>query len=198
MPYLAANISEFWRRWHISLSSWLRDYLFIPLGGSRLGTWKTYRNLLIVMLLGGLWHGANWTFVIWGLYHGLLLALHRAIPWPRFLGNPMFRPVCVAATLLAVCVGWVFFRAATLGQAGTILQHVFVPTGGLRMPLHSNGLWYTLALVVLAHLAGRFGAWRRLQERLPATVLGGAYAVALTAALLFATDTGKAFIYFQF
>jgi len=120
-PYLSANIAEFWRRWHISLSSWLRDYLFIPLGGSRLGTWKTYRNLLIVMLLGGLWHGANWTFVIWGLYHGLLLALHRAIPWPRFLASPMLRPLCVVTTFAAVCVGWVFFRAPELGQATTML-----------------------------------------------------------------------------
>jgi alginate O-acetyltransferase complex protein AlgI len=78
MPYFAANISEFWRRWHISLSSWLRDYLYIPLGGSRGSSWATYRNLMLTMLLGGLWHGASWTFVFWGGFHGLLLALHRA------------------------------------------------------------------------------------------------------------------------
>src|SRR5690242_21641468 len=78
MPYLSANIAEFWRRWHISLSSWLRDYLFIPLGGSRDGEWHTARNLFLTMALGGLWHGASWNFVVWGMYNGLLLIGHRA------------------------------------------------------------------------------------------------------------------------
>src|SRR5437763_13647772 len=78
MPYLATNVQEFWHRWHISLSSWLRDYLFIPLGGSRGSNRQTNRNLLLTMTLGGLWHGANWTFVIWGLLHGLLLIVHRS------------------------------------------------------------------------------------------------------------------------
>src|SRR5438445_5255097 len=78
MPYIAANVSDFWRRWHISLSSWLRDYLFIPLGGSRGTEWQTRRNLLVTMTLGGLWHGASWTFVAWGALHGMLLIVHRA------------------------------------------------------------------------------------------------------------------------
>src|SRR5947209_14618581 len=77
LPYVSTNISEFWRRWHMSLSSWLRDYLFIPLGGSRGTTWQTCRNLLVTMTLGGLWHGASWTFIIWGVLHGLLLIGHR-------------------------------------------------------------------------------------------------------------------------
>ena len=98
MPYFAANIAEFWRRWHISLSRWLRDYLYIPLGGARKGTVAMCRNLILTMLLGGLWHGASWTFIVWGLYHGTLLALHKVIPWPRWLGLPWAKPLCVATT----------------------------------------------------------------------------------------------------
>jgi alginate O-acetyltransferase complex protein AlgI len=122
MPYLAANFSDFWRRWHISLSSWLRDYLFIPLGGSRGSEWKTARNLLVTMTLGGLWHGVSWMFVVWGLLHGTFLILHR-----------LFRAFCAArprldallqsvpgtglrmgVTFLGVCLGWVLFFAASI------------------------------------------------------------------------------------
>src|SRR5262245_19119751 len=117
LPYLAANITDFWRRWHISLSSWLRDYLYIPLGGNRNGVAQTYRNLILTMLLGGLWHGASWTFVAWGLYHGVLLALHRVCPRPRWTGHVLLRPFAVAGTFLLVCVGWVFFRAQNFADA---------------------------------------------------------------------------------
>src|SRR5439155_18173364 len=114
MPYLATNVAEFWRRWHISLSSWLRDYLFIPLGGSRGGEWYTARNLFLTMALGGLWHGASWTFVIWGMLHGALLIMHRgfrafATARPgldavlRTSGGTMLR---ATLTLVAVMCGW--------------------------------------------------------------------------------------------
>jgi alginate O-acetyltransferase complex protein AlgI len=112
-PYISASITEFWRRWHISLSTWLRDYLYIPLGGNRGKNWLTYRNLMLVMLLGGLWHGAAWNFVIWGVIHGLMLAFERmrnkTSPWER-----MARPVRVAFTFIIVTFAWVFFRAETL------------------------------------------------------------------------------------
>ncbi|WP_406720783.1 MBOAT family protein [Thioclava litoralis] len=115
-PYVSRSITEFWRRWHISLSVWLRDYLYIPLGGNRFGTARTYFNLWIVMVLGGLWHGANWTFVIWGAWHGTWLALERAKIVPQ--GNGA---LSVLRTLLTVLVGWVFFRAADLDQALGVL-----------------------------------------------------------------------------
>ncbi len=118
-PYTSKSITEFWRRWHISLSNWLRDYLYIPLGGNRGGTFKTYRNLLLTMVLGGLWHGANWTFILWGAWHGFLLSVERmvgakarATVWPVGLGWPV--------TLLAVVLGWVMFRAPTVGDAFTM------------------------------------------------------------------------------
>ncbi len=118
-PYLAASITDFWRRWHMSLSAWLRDYLYIPLGGNRRGTRRTYVNLALVMILGGLWHGPTWNFVLWGAWHGGILAAERALgreSWrlPAALG--------VALTFLAVLIGWVLFRAETLPHAFGHLQ----------------------------------------------------------------------------
>jgi alginate O-acetyltransferase complex protein AlgI len=195
MPYLASNITDFWRRWHISLSSWLRDYLFIPLGGSRGGTWKTCRNLLLTMLLGGLWHGARWTFVAWGAFHGLLLAGHKLMPrWPS-----AFRPLAVAGTFLAVSVGWVFFRAQSFADAGTILTHMFWHVPGRSLTVAQ--VWLVgviLAVVAAGHLAATWIDWRRRERLLPDVVMGAGLAALLLLVLLLAPDDGKAFIYFQF
>ena len=118
-PYKSASIAEFWRRWHMSLSFWIRDYVFIPLGGSRGTTALVIRNLMLTMLLGGLWHGAGWTFGVWGLYHGVLLAGHAGLARRGWV--PSSRMLSVAATFLAVVVGWVFFRAQSLAEAGQLL-----------------------------------------------------------------------------
>ena len=199
MPYFAANPAEFWRRWHITLSTWLRDYLYIPLGGNRHGTLMTYRNLLLTMLLGGLWHGAAWTFVVWGGYHGMLLALHRAIPWPAWTGRPSLRPLRVALTFLLVCVGWVFFRAASLGLAATMLARMFAPAAGLGLaPGVSALVAAILGTVLVAHLVGTFADVPRLVRAVPAPILGTALAGGFLLAALLAPDTGGAFIYFQF
>ena len=125
-PYRSASITEFWRRWHMSLSRWLRDYLYIPLGGNRRGRARTYVNLMLVMLLGGLWHGAAWTFVVWGAIHGVLLAaerLHRDRTGRPSLPGP--RPLRIVATFLVVLISWVFFRAPDLGQALAYLAAMF-------------------------------------------------------------------------
>ena len=122
-PYISKSIQEFWRRWHISLSSWFRDYLYIPLGGNRAGNWRTYFNLLLVFFLCGLWHGASWTFVIWGLYHGLFLVIERL-----GLGKILkLLPTALqhAYALLVVMIGWVFFRSDTLDQALTYISRLF-------------------------------------------------------------------------
>lgn len=115
-PYHARSITEFWQRWHISLSNWLRDYVYVPLGGNRTGRLKTYRNLILTMVLGGIWHGANWTFVIWGLWHGALMAIERAF---GIKGRRQLLPTCFAwpLTMALVGIGWVIFRAADLGAA---------------------------------------------------------------------------------
>jgi alginate O-acetyltransferase complex protein AlgI len=206
LPYLAPNVAEFWHRWHISLSTWLRDYLYIPLGGSRGSEWQTCRNLLLTMGLGGLWHGANWTFVAWGLVHGGLLVVHRACrPWvasrPRLdaaLRSPAGTLASTALTFAVVTVAWVFFRSPDLPSAGALLQRMVVPATGLGLPLDARGLWYTVGAVAVCHAAAYFGLGRRLVVRLPAPALGLGYAAALALALVLAPSTPRPFIYFQF
>jgi alginate O-acetyltransferase complex protein AlgI len=199
LPYLAGDISEFWQRWHISLSTWLRDYVYIPLGGSRGGSWRTCRNLFLTMLLGGLWHGAKWTMVVWGAYHGLLLILHRVLPWPRVLASKAGRLVCMAGTFLLVSVGWVFFRADSLAAAGLILRRMFTFEAG---PAFTNVLEVTalvnLALCALYFLAAPIFRRLRLDRRLPAGVQGAALGLLFALALLFTPEGQQAFIYFQF
>jgi alginate O-acetyltransferase complex protein AlgI len=127
-PYLARTITDFWRRWHISLSSWLRDYLYVPLGGNRHGTFATYRNLLLTMALGGLWHGASWNFVLWGLYQGGLLALERALG----IGEPGSGSWLRVAIRWAICqylvlLGWVLFRVTDSAGPGLLRAQVRDP-----------------------------------------------------------------------
>ncbi|MFN3443545.1 MAG: MBOAT family O-acyltransferase, partial [Rhizobium rosettiformans] len=116
-PYVSASITEFWQRWHISLSTWLRDYLYIPLGGNRKGPLRTYLNLFLVMLLGGLWHGAAWTFVLWGAWHGSWLAIERYTGYAR---AGFSKALTVPATLLLVVIGWVMFRATSVAEAFSV------------------------------------------------------------------------------
>ncbi len=136
-PYMARNLQDFWHRWHISLSSWLRDYLYIPLGGSRKGSLFTYRNLMITMVLGGLWHGASWNFVIWGALHGAALAGTRM--WQRWRDaarggpappSPVWSTISVFCTFQYVCFAWVFFRAPTFAHAKLMLSRIALLHGG--------------------------------------------------------------------
>jgi len=199
VPYVSLNVAEFWRRWHISLSTWLRDYLYIPLGGNRGSSAATYRNLLVTMLLGGLWHGAAWTFVAWGAYHGALLAIHRAVPWPRWLGAPALAPARAGFTFLCVCLGWVLFRARSLADAGTVYARLFAPTDGLALAPSVVAVFAAIFAVVLAaHLWARLGDVEAFVRRLPAPAAAAALACALLVAQLLAPDEGGAFIYFQF
>jgi alginate O-acetyltransferase complex protein AlgI len=152
MPYLSTDITEFWRRWHITLSSWLRDYLYIPLGGNRKSPLRTYGNLAATMLLGGLWHGASWNFVAWGAVHGAALAGHRLLrgkswwrPLPSFIAGPM--------TLLFVSLAWIPFRASTFGTTWTMLHRMFTWEGGLRWV--PNAVFVGVAVMVIGHTIGR-------------------------------------------
>ena len=198
-PYAAASVTEFWRRWHVSLSGWFRDYVYVPLGGNRAGAWRTYRNLLVVFLLCGVWHGASWTFVAWGGYHGVFLVLER-LGLGRLLDRAP-RPVRHGYTLLAVTVGWVLFRAPTLPQAGAVVAAMFGFANGeyVAADFATNQLLAALpvgclaCLPVLPWLAARRGAWA-LPALAPAAVAG--LMVASMAAL--AGNTYSAFIYFRF
>lgn len=206
MPYASLNISDFWRRWHISLSSWLRDYLFIPLGGSRGSNWQTNRNLLMTMTLGGLWHGASWTFVAWGVLHGLLLIGHRQFrsfcqqrpKLAALLATPPGALARMGLTFFTVCLAWVFFRATTFAAASTIFRHMFTAHAGMPLPMSRFSLAILTGVVVAAHALALAGGWKKLSHRIPAPVLGVSYAVVLSLALVLSPDAGKAFIYFQF
>jgi len=130
-PYKALDPSDFWRRWHISLSTCMRDYLYIPMGGNRGTGWQTFRNLMLTMLIGGLWHGAAWTFVAWGAYHGFLLAAYRWVsPWWDRLSHAIRRPTM----WVLVVVGWVLFRSRDFGMAASLLRTMFMPTPGTLVP----------------------------------------------------------------
>jgi alginate O-acetyltransferase complex protein AlgI len=190
-PYLAASITDFWRRWHISLSTWLRDYLYIPLGGNRRGTLTTYRNLLLTMTLGGLWHGASWNFIVWGAYHGILLSLERAIFGKR--DQPVvLRPFMTILTFAMVTVGWVFFRAKTLTAAMYTVHQMLQPLRG--QSLFTPWLWRLTALTLLIALCKE---WFNLQ--FPAYLRAPAIVILLLAIELFGvTDRHLPFVYFQF
>ena len=206
LPYLAANVGEFWRRWHISLSTWLRDYVFIPLGGSRGSALATDRNLMVTMLLGGLWHGATWSYVVWGGLHGVLLVGHRhfrtfAAARPGFnalLETKVGTALRVALTFFAVSLAWVFFRP-DFQSALVILERMFLfNLPGNPLPLNARGLWYTAVVVLVCHVLVASGLWARLWSRLPAAAVGYGYALVLIAALLLAPEQGQTFIYFTF
>jgi alginate O-acetyltransferase complex protein AlgI len=191
-PYKALDPSDFWCRWHISLSTVLRDYLYIPLGGNRHGEWRTYRNLMITMLLGGLWHGAGWTFIVWGAYHGLLLSVYRRFGkyWDDV--PAAFRQVAMFGF---VVVGWVFFRATDMGMAMTLLHTMLSPTTGqvgadlaLVTPLLLFAGWWAMMGPNVYEIRYQFG-WRSR----------AAFAVQLAACLaIIAGSRASPFLYFQF
>jgi alginate O-acetyltransferase complex protein AlgI len=198
-PYLAASPAEFWRRWHISLSTWLRDYLFVPLGGSRWGALATCRNLFLVMALGGLWHGATAMCVLWGVYHGVLLVGQRLVRWPKWLARPEARPLCIAATFALLCIGLVIFRAQSLGDVGVLLAKLLVPTAGVGLAPALGGI--VLALLALVWACGwldETGRVARWERTLPVPILGGAVGVVLALALVLWPADARLFLYFQF
>ena len=204
-PYFAANPREFWQRWHISLSTWLRDYLYIPLGGNRNGERRTYRNLLLTMLLGGLWHGAAWTFVIWGALHGVWLTLHRM--WVRKFPDDynsgqtsiIFKSLCVFVTFHIVCLTWLFFRAESIDHALGLIQVLggsweiteFVATG-ISLILFFVGPWLI------------FEAWvERRGDSLAITHVAWGWRVVfylyiIFMLIFFPAPAATEFIYFQF
>ena len=206
-PYLARNLRNFWRRWHISLSSWLRDYLYIPLGGSHGTAWGTYRNLFITMLLGGLWHGASWNFVIWGAIHGIGLAgtrMYQRSEWSDRASSSTEtsslwgRWLSVAATFHFVCFAWIFFRAPTFGKAMDVLAAI--GAGTTHVPNVTPVIGLLIFGTLLIHLLPK-----RLEEKaakqfiqMPAVAQGGVF---LGVAVLLQQVKSAAvvpFIYFQF
>jgi D-alanyl-lipoteichoic acid acyltransferase DltB (MBOAT superfamily) len=199
-PYAATSLQDFWRRWHISLSTWFRDYVFVPLGGSRVSATRWALNVLVVFFLSGLWHGANFTFAVWGLYHGVLYALLESRKPRDGAGGSsrighVFR---MLATFHLVCLGWIFFRAPSIGTAGDILRSAFdLSAMAAQLPTVAQIPWGVVAVVtagLLLHASEATLApsrWARWQRWL-------IYYAGIVAIIWFGRTTPKEFIYFQF
>ena len=208
LPYFAVSPRDLWRRWHVSLSEWLRDYVYIPMGGSRHGTAKTYRNLMLTMALGGLWHGAAWRFVFWGLYHGLLLAAHRLLARketpeleksPRTAVRFVWWSVRVFVMFHLVCFSWLIFRAADLGQVLDFSRLLFLRfrLSADVVPLAIHLIFYIWPLIVIQ-------GWQKLASnqnvlgRLPWPCRSLIYAAGTFLFVIFGAFESREFIYFQF
>ncbi len=202
-PYLSRNITHFWRTWHISLSTWLRDYLYIPLGGSRGTAVATQRNLMVTMLLGGLWHGAAWTFVVWGGLHGLYLAVHRRFRHrsPKSEADPpTWRDVpAIVATFHLVALSWVFFRADSFTQAWDVLVGIIGFRAADGVPFAGLALLVPAALAVLfIDLVQRRTGRHEGFVTIPAFARGVVYGAFFMAIVLFSGQEVVPFLYFQF
>jgi D-alanyl-lipoteichoic acid acyltransferase DltB (MBOAT superfamily) len=204
LPYFATSPQDFWSRWHMSLSTWLRDYLYIPLGGSRGSQVKLYRNLMLTMIIGGLWHGAAWTFVLWGTYHGLLLVAHRlARPWldrirpAEPIDRACWKLVRVVATFHMICFGWLLFRAQSLGQVKGMLRAIIerpaIPAASYLLPVA------VLVVPLLLYQALQyFSKDLDVIARTPWYVRSAFYTACFYAFVLGGEFGGSQFIYFQF
>jgi D-alanyl-lipoteichoic acid acyltransferase DltB (MBOAT superfamily) len=201
LPYAALSPSDFWRRWHISLSTWLRDYLYIPLGGSRGGTFMTYRNLFLTMLLGGLWHGASWTFVIWGAYHGALLIVYRLLglrpedrSYPRW-ANALMWIIMIHLT----CLGWLLFRAKNMTTVVVFLQSILLhPHGSPEALAAARDIaffgWFLILFQLIQHYAKELNPMGRWHWFVRLNV----WIVVIMSLLALASTESREFIYFAF
>ncbi len=207
-PYFATSVTDFWRRWHISLSSWLRDYLYIPLGGNRGGALQTYRNIFLTMLLGGIWHGAGWTFVIWGAYQGLLMVLERLFGGRHLIAD-WWEAKGIAArgiwllrvlvTFHFVCLGWIIFRCQDIRALPVMVRSFMDLRGWFWMPRAYGLETMALILPVLAvDLADFLSRKEQSMLAAPWPLRSLLYLLALYAFLLFGRFQSNAFIYFQF
>ena len=201
-PYLATNITDFWRRWHMSLSSWLRDYLYIPLGGNRDGEFRANRNLMITMLLGGLWHGSSWNFVLWGALHGIALIVHKFFG-RQFASNGSNKLRIVAgwiATFVFVSLAWVPFRAQgfddTLSIYGGILN--LSNLGAFQIVDEMWILWTILSMLLIFHTLSRRGTSSLLWRDVSPSVFAIGYGIAWATTLSMRSMSNVPFIYFQF
>jgi D-alanyl-lipoteichoic acid acyltransferase DltB (MBOAT superfamily) len=191
-PYLATGLGEFWSRWHISLSSWFRDYVYIPLGGSRGGTFKTYRNLFITFFISGIWHGAAWTFVIWGALHGLGVLITRELERSSFYRERVPKLMKQIGVFTFVSFTWIFFRAESLGDAWLIVRRIF--TAAWADP----GIPALMATLVALVCLYQFLYESRLRDLLKTSLVRVSLAVVMVVYLCLCSSGGGAFIYFQF
>ena len=213
-PYLSASIHEFWSRWHISLSSWLKDYVYIPLGGNRRGAVRTSINLLVTFFVSGLWHGANITFVVWGLIHGIFQLIENALGLSRKQSKGIVRGLRVALTLLIICLAWVFFRAQTVSDAVYVLFHMldgiaspvsYIRSGMSDMSMGVTALITVIAIYLMPLLIIDFISYRNNEDASLAVnrwnkILQWAVYIIIACIIILYSRKGVAteFVYFQF
>lgn len=212
-PYFSKSISDFWNKWHISLSTWFRDYLYIPLGGNRKGFFRTNLNLFIVFLISGIWHGANWTFVIWGAIHGSFLMVSNLLN-RKFTQKSIWKTIQPALTLILVCLAWIYFRAANLETANLFISKIFSPSSdyfnittagihGLAATYLGLPLWKLVLTCILAFafMVLDFLIYKQAPARLenyPTIIRWSLYAVFIIAIIFTGVFNTNQFIYFQF
>ena len=198
-PYLSRNIREFWTRWHISLSTWLRDYLYIPLGGNRRSVLSKYRNIFVTMVLGGVWHGASWNFVIWGLYHAVLITVSHMIKDKIKLKVYIPEFIHMIITFSLVTTGWFFFRANSLNDINVVVKKLFL--GNFDLQIYNRDFFIILFIAIVQQILSKFNFKQVLLNFY--VKLGLFFKVLFVLLILFIikvfTVTGvKPFIYFQF
>jgi len=205
LPYFSKDITEFWRRWHISLSTWLRDYLYISFGGNRFGKLLTFRNLMLTMLLGGLWHGASWNFIIWGGLHGLYLSFEKLIKLPNYKPeNVIVKGIRVLYVFILVSFSWIFFRAQSFGQAATIIKKIFLNFNlsgfqYLDINIFSTAILGILLLFGFEYFVFRKYTFDQLFEKKNGDKLLSVFTIFFIFLIIFlGNNNGSQFIYFQF
>ena len=205
-PYFAKNFSDFWNRWHISLSSWLRDYLYFTIGGNRFGAKKTARNLMITMLLGGLWHGASWTFVFWGLLHGIYLIIQRKLPKLQVIPDNLIinfisNSVKIFTTFTLVCLAWIFFRAQSFDSAFVIIDKILafenMSVTSIKSPLLTLKVLILISFLVIGEAIYQRYPIDKIVLKRP-ILRYFAFSIFFWFILLFGTFSSNQFIYFQF
>ena len=204
-PYRSLNVTEFWRRWHITLSQWLRDYIYIPMGGNRKGRVRQYVNLMVTMLLGGLWHGAAWTFVVWGAGHGIALCVHKlSKPWlDKIASTPFTRFASWLLTFCFVALLWVFFRASTFQAAGQIISTIFTDFEIAYLPvfLQKRVVWCIMLAIIFGLHFVPSHVWDKIRDRFvdsPWWAKLLMFIVLIQLVLQFASATVQPFLYSQF
>ncbi len=202
-PYFSLNPSEFWRRWHISLSTWLRDYLYIPLGGNRGSEIMTYRNLMLTMVLGGLWHGAAWNFLLWGGYQGAMLIIHRLYVGSKpkeFAGSLLLRLPRMVFFFVFICYGWLLFRAASFDQINTFTQILIGDLSDMSLHMKIPPLSALLGIFILSSIEVYQFKTKNIHfyAGFPAFAHGGVYALLIFLFIMGLSNDSQQFIYFQF
>ncbi|MCY1723533.1 MBOAT family protein [Prolixibacteraceae bacterium Z1-6] len=200
-PYRATSIRNFWQRWHISLSTWFKDYVYIPLGGSKNGKLRSDGNMWITMVVSGFWHGAAWNFIIWGCLHALFLSIERLTKWPRLFASTQLKGLATFIVMIQVLVAWVFFRAQNLTDAFVITKNMLVVNFNTKFPISAdirNGFYYVLIALIIEYVLYNIKLKRLVPNPKNRKVLDIILIATMVAVTIFLRGKGHEFIYFQF